>query len=86
MTAGLGWTGTQLLVQIAGVPINSPALIATYGGSPGVAEGLKLITAMTGLPTNLIQAPTSRDATITQNRNEEKKKYYGRPVVALTLP
>jgi hypothetical protein len=74
MSAGKGWTGVQLLVKI-GKP-GSTVFTATYGNSI-INGGLKLITALIGEPSNLIICPTSRDGTLAQNRQEEKKKYYG---------
>jgi hypothetical protein len=74
MSAGSSWTGVQLLVKV-GKP-GTLAFSATYGNSP-TPGGLKLITSITGEPTSLIVCPTSRDAALAQNRQEEKKKYYG---------
>lgn len=74
MTAGRSWTGVQLLVKI-GKPGSTP-LSAVYGSSI-INGGLKLIASLIGEPTDLIVCPTSRDATFAQNRQEEKKKYYG---------
>lgn len=76
MAAGQGWNGTQLLVRI-GEPAIGAVLSATYGATPGTAGGLRLITALTGEPGNLITCPTSRDYSLAQNRNEERKKFYG---------
>lgn len=72
--AGASWTGVQLLVKI-GKPGNTP-FSAIYGNAP-FPGGLKLITSIFGEPGNLIVCPTSRDGTLAQNRQEEKKKYYG---------